>query len=94
MPGIVDDTIGPPSILGYEVRHEADGYHARYCQVIDEHARAFGCLQQLHDVDPRALLRRAVANRVRVWVYQSRPADDGVTRDRRANPQATADVAP
>lgn len=94
MPEIVDDAIDPPTILGYEVRHEADGYYARYHQVLDEHARAFGCLQQLHDADPRALLRRAVANRVRVWVHQSRPADENVPRDRQANPQATTEIAP
>lgn len=88
MPGIADQVAGSPPILGYEVWHDTDGYHARYVHMLCEHAREYGCVQELHDLDPRALQRRAVVNRIRVWVFQSRPAGDGVTRPRQADPAA------
>lgn len=65
---------GTPELVDYAVWHDVHGYHARYIDELSEAAIARGCVREIHDPDPHALLAAAVRNRISVWVAETRPA--------------------
>ncbi|MER7500414.1 hypothetical protein AB0L05_16070 [Nonomuraea pusilla] len=63
---------GPaPSLLGYETWSDETGFHARYIDVLPQHALAYGCQQTITAATELELRQAAVRNRIRIETWDS-----------------------
>jgi hypothetical protein len=66
-------TLAPPQLLHYST-WAADGVlHARYHQELTPAAIEYGCVQEIQATTALELTQEAARNRIRVWVWETRP---------------------
>lgn len=64
----------PPDLLGYRTWTDHEGYHAELCEHLPEEAVAYGCQQQLAAPTSHELIQAAVANQIKVSIWETLPS--------------------